>query len=96
MKVTPEHMVRGIERASAERVPEGNTGGGTGMCCHGYKGGTGSASRVLEGWEDIDGERNKTSFTVAVLVQANDGAKRDLRIGGVPIGRLIVEEEEAL
>jgi D-aminopeptidase len=96
MKVAPEHMVRGIERASAERVPEGNTGGGTGMCCHGYKGGTGSASRVLEGWEDIDGERNKTSFTVAVLVQANYGAKRDLRIGGVPIGRLIVDEEEAL
>ena len=93
MKVTPEHVVRGIDFASAEKLPEGNTGGGTGMFCHGHKGGTGSASRILEGWEDQGGERRGTSYTVAALVQANYGQRRDLRIGGVPIGRLLDEEE---
>ena len=95
MKVTPENMVRGIDMASTEREPEGNTGGGTGMCCHGHKGGTGSASRIIEGLEYRDGEGNKTSYIVAALVQANYGAKRDLRFGGVPVGRFM-EEEEAL
>ncbi|EGC41098.1 peptidase family T4 [Histoplasma capsulatum var. duboisii H88] len=90
MAVTPEMVVRGIERArGGESVPEGNTGGGTGMCCHGYKGGTGSASRVIEGKEFGVG----VQYTVAALVQANYGKKRDLRIGGVPLGRIIEERE---
>jgi D-aminopeptidase len=63
------------------------------MYCHGHKGGTGSASRILEGLEDQDGESKGTSYTVAALVQANYGQRRDLHIGGVPIGRLLDEEE---
>jgi D-aminopeptidase len=84
--VKPEHVVQGIDLASAERVPEGNTGGGTGMLCHYFKGGTGSSSRVVPG-EGRD-------YTVGALVQANYGAMRDFRIKGAPIGRLILEDQE--
>lgn len=91
MAVTPEMVVRGIDNASSARVPEGNTGGGTGMMCQGFKAGTGSASRLIEGIEF--GE--KKTYTVAALVQANFGAKRDLRFGGVPVGRIMMEREEA-
>jgi D-aminopeptidase len=91
MAVTPDMVVRGIDEASAGLVKEGNTGGGTGMMCQGFKGGTGSASRVIDGL--VFGE--ETTYTVAALVQANYGAKRDLRFGGVPVGRLIDEEAAA-
>jgi D-aminopeptidase len=89
MAVTPEMTVRGIESANGEKVAEGNTGGGTGMMCHGFKAGTGSSSRLIEGVEfGVD-----RTYTVAALVQANYGAKRDLRIGGVPVGRILLEQE---
>ncbi|MCJ1247025.1 hypothetical protein MMC30_004236 [Trapelia coarctata] len=96
MVVTPQMVVRGIEEAHAGRVGEGNTGGGTGMLCLGWKGGTGSASRVVrgvvrkEGDGDGDGERE---FVVGALAQCNFGAGYDLRIGGVPVGRLLMDEE---
>ncbi|KAJ7480807.1 peptidase family S58-domain-containing protein [Mycena latifolia] len=91
MKVESAHVVRGIERASADAVPEGNTGGGTGMLCHGHKGGTGSASRVVP----ADPTANTENYTVAALVQSNYGRMRDLRIGGAPIGRLLEESARA-
>ncbi|KZW03907.1 DmpA/ArgJ-like protein [Exidia glandulosa HHB12029] len=87
LKVTPAHIVHGMENVSDAPVPEGNTGGGTGMICHWFKGGTGSSSRVVPG-------PNGTSYTVGVLVQANYGRMQDLRIGGAPVGRLYVEEQE--
>ncbi|PGH17291.1 hypothetical protein AJ79_01174 [Helicocarpus griseus UAMH5409] len=93
MAVKPEMVVRSIEQAKGGvAVPEGNTGGGTGMACHGHKGGTGSASRVVGGM-GVDGAA--VQYTVAALVQANYGKKGDLRIGGVPLGRIIVEREAA-
>jgi len=52
----------------------GNVGGGTGMVCHQFKGGIGSASRMVDG------------FTVGVLVQANYGLREQLMIAGVPVG----------
>ncbi|KAI4933959.1 uncharacterized protein J4E92_003629 [Alternaria infectoria] len=85
--VTPKHVVDGIDKASSDPVKEGNTGGGTGMICHYFKGGTGSSSRV------VPGEDGK-SYTVAALVQANYGKMWDLKIGGAPIGRLIYEEQK--
>ncbi|KAF1838466.1 DmpA/ArgJ-like protein [Decorospora gaudefroyi] len=85
--VTPKHVVEGIDKASSEPVPEGNTGGGTGMICHFFKGGTGSSSRV------VPGEEGK-SYTVGALVQANYGKMWDFKIGGAPIGRLIYEEQK--
>jgi D-aminopeptidase len=84
--VTPQHIVQGIDSASSEPVQEGNTGGGTGMICHWFKGGTGSSSRIVPGAD------NK-SYTIGALVQTNYGAMRDFRIAGAPIGRLIAEEQ---
>lgn len=82
--VTPEHVVEGITNASADPVPEGNVGGGTGMMCQGYKGGTGTSSRMVVG----DGDK---AYTVGVLVQANYGRMQHLRISGVPVGRIMAE-----
>lgn len=87
--VTPQHIIQGIQKCSSSRVPEGNTGGGTGMICHQFKGGTGSSSRVVQGF---DAEGKPKSYTVGVLVQANYGSQENLRIAGVPIGRIIQEQ----
>jgi D-aminopeptidase len=79
--VTREHAVAALDGAEAGPVPEGNVGGGTGMICHGFKGGTGTASRLV----DIEGR----SYTLGVLVQANHGSRRRFAIEGVPVGRLL-------
>lgn len=95
LAVTPEHIVRGIEQASNDPVDEGNTGGGTGMLCQGFKGGTGSSSRLIEGHEldENSGTRKQVTYVLGTLVQCNYGAQRDFRIGGVPLGRLFMEED---
>jgi D-aminopeptidase len=77
--VKPEHVFHAIDSASGGRVPEGNVGGGTGMICHGFKGGTGTASRKLA---PSDG-----GYTVGVLAQCNYGKQEQLRIAGIPVGR---------
>lgn len=87
--VTPEHIVNGIQNATADRVPEGCTGGGTGMICHRVKGGTGSSSRIVKG---VDAQGDPTSYTVGVLVQANYGRPEALHIGGIPVGQLLQDE----
>ncbi|KAK2730087.1 peptidase family t4 protein [Colletotrichum kahawae] len=90
LAVKPSDVVNGIETATDAPVPEGNTGGGTGMICHYFKGGTGSSSRVVEGF---DGEGNKKNYNVAALVQANYGKAAHLRIGGFPVGRILEKEK---
>jgi D-aminopeptidase len=87
--VTPEHVMTGIQSATAAVVPEGNTGGGTGMICHRFKGGTGSSSRIVKGGNS-DGK--EVAYTVGVLVQANYGVAETLCIGGVPVGRILQSE----
>lgn len=87
--VTPEHVMGGIQRATADAVPEGNTGGGTGMICHRFKGGTGSSSRIVKGFTS---EGKEVDYTVGVLVQANYGVSETLCIGGVPVGRILQKE----
>lgn len=79
--VEPEHVLAALESARGGPVPEGNVGGGTGMICHQFKGGIGTASRRLEASEG--------GYTVGVLVQCNYGLRRDLRIAGVPVGEEI-------
>ena len=74
--VKPEHVFQVLEGARSGPVPEGNVGGGTGMICFGFKGGIGTASRVVNG-----------GYRVAALVQCNCGARRQLRIAGVPVGQ---------
>jgi D-aminopeptidase len=74
--VKPEDVAAALESASSGPVPEGNVGGGTGMVCYGFKGGIGTSSRkVAQG-----------GYTVGALVQCNCGSRRQLRIGGVPVG----------
>lgn len=99
--VRPHHIVEGIAAAAGGvPVPEGNTGGGTGMMCHGHKGGTGTSSRVVDGLGvalpgDDDKAAPATTYTVAALVQANYGRLGHLRVTGAPVGRLLAEELEA-
>jgi L-aminopeptidase/D-esterase-like protein len=76
--VKPEHVFAAIESASGGPVAEGNVGGGTGMTVYDFKGGIGTSSRIVE----IQGR----GFTVGVLVQANYGARGQLRVAGVPVG----------
>ncbi|KAJ0340123.1 hypothetical protein COL922a_003760 [Colletotrichum nupharicola] len=90
LAIKPSDVINGIETATDAPVREGNTGGGTGMICHYFKGGTGSSSRVVEGF---DGEGNKKNYTVAALVQANYGKAAHLRIGGFPVGRILEKEK---
>ena len=85
--VRPEHAKAALDRAASGPIAEGNVGGGTGMICHRFKGGIGTASRVVH-FDGNDGnDREKTPYTVGVLVQANYGAREHLMIAGVPVGR---------
>jgi D-aminopeptidase len=81
--VTEEHTMLALESARSGAVDEGNVGGGTGMSCHQFKCGTGTASRQL----DVGGG----SYTVGVLVQANYGIRDTLTIAGVPVGKEITD-----
>ncbi|HTX62220.1 MAG TPA: P1 family peptidase [Acidimicrobiales bacterium] len=85
MHVRPEHVWAALESASGGAVPEGNVGGGTGMVCHQFKGGIGTASRIVE----VSGDRS----TVGVLVQANYGRRARLTVDGVPVGREVPVDE---
>ena len=93
MHVRTEHVHAAIEAAVDGPVPEGAVGGGTGMICHEFKGGTGTASRVVE-----------AGCTVGALVQANHGDREHLMVDGVPVGRELPrtaipsawDEEEAI
>jgi L-aminopeptidase/D-esterase-like protein len=81
--VKPEHVLSALEGARTGPVQEGAVGGGTGMVCHGFKGGIGTASRKLDA--QVGG------YTVGVLVQCNYGQQRELRIAGVPVGEEITD-----
>jgi L-aminopeptidase/D-esterase-like protein len=79
--VKPEHVFAALDGASGGLPKEGAVGGGTGMICHGFKGGIGTASRKLP--------VEQGGYTVGLLVQCNYGVRRDLRIAGVPVGEEI-------
>jgi D-aminopeptidase len=81
LHVRPEHVDAAIRAARDGSVEQGNVGGGTGMVCHEFKGGIGSASRVVAA--------EAGGWTVGVLVQANYGQREQLRIDGVPVGTAI-------
>jgi D-aminopeptidase len=81
--VKPEDAFHALDTAHAGPVEEGNVGGGTGMICNEFKGGIGTASRMLD--------TGYGKYTVGVLVQCNYGSRSQLRIAGVPVGREIPE-----
>ncbi len=79
--VKPEDVARALDSAKSGPVAEGSVGGGTGMICYEFKGGTGTSSRVLDS--------KAGGYTVGVLVQANCGRRPQLTIAGVPVGKEI-------
>jgi len=79
--VTEAHAQAALEAARSGPVDEGNVGGGTGMICHGFKGGIGTSSRVVEVMSG--------TYTVGALVQANYGDRANLRVDGVSVGRIL-------
>ena len=82
--VTADHLLEALSSASTGPVEEGSVGGGTGMICHEFKGGIGTASRQVP---ETDG-----GWTVGALVQANYGDRRMLRVDGAPVGRILTTE----
>jgi D-aminopeptidase len=82
--VTEEVVVRALEAATDGPIEEGSVGGGTGMNCYEYKGGSGTASRLIE--------YGGTKYTVGVFVQANFGSRAELTIAGVPMGDVLSDD----
>ncbi len=83
LHLTEADVLDACNQAATGAVEEGNVGGGTGMICYEFKGGTGTASRRFEA--------GGSQYTVGLLVQANFGTRADLSIRGVPVGRHLVE-----
>ena len=86
--ITRQHVINALESASSGEILQGNVGGGTGMICHQFKGGIGSASRQVT-------IHNK-NYTLGALVQANYGERDALVINGVPVGKEITNQMPTL
>jgi len=82
--VTGQHVAAALDSAASGRIAEGSVGGGTGMVCYEYKGGSGTASRLVD-----YGDR---TFTVGAFVQANFGDRQELTIAGVPVGSTLSDD----
>ena len=85
LHVTAQHAIEAIEKATSGPVAEGCVGGGTGMRCYGFKAGIGTASRVLP--------QNSGGWNVGVLVNSNGGRRHQLRIDGVPVGKVLEKNQ---
>lgn len=83
--IKKEHVWEALDSSSSGKIMEGNVGGGTGMVCYEFKGGSGTASRIFT----ID----SVQYTLGVFVQANFGRRSDLLIRGVPVGKEIKDFE---
>lgn len=83
MFVTPDHAIEALNAARGGPVPEGSVGGGNGMICYEFKGGTGTASRKIQ--------IGRVEYTIGVLVQANHGIRPWLSILGRPVGKAMPE-----
>ncbi len=82
--VTQQACVEALEAARSGPVEEGSVGGGTGMNCYQFKGGSGSASRLV-GYAG-------TTYSVGVFVQANFGSREELTIAGLPVGQMLADD----
>lgn len=80
--IGPQHVREALANAQSGAVQEGAVGGGTGMICHEFKGGIGTASRCLGA--------EQGGWTVGALVQANHGQREQLRVDGYPVGRQLM------
>jgi D-aminopeptidase len=84
--VTEQTVIDALESAERGQVEEGSVGGGTGMNCYQFKGGSGTASRQL-GYAG-------TTYTVGVFVQANFGSRSELVLAGMPLGEALADDNE--
>jgi len=82
--VRPEHTVTALDAAQHGPIPNGSVGGGPGMNCYSFKGGTGTSSRVVR--------HGSADYTVGVLLQANFGDRAELRVAGVPLGEVLADD----
>ena len=83
--VSEADVMKALDQASGGSVPEGSVGAGTGMMAYGFKGGIGTASRVIPS--------TGGGYTVGVLVNANHGRRSELVMAGVPVGKLYGSSE---
>ncbi|HLO35958.1 MAG TPA: P1 family peptidase [Candidatus Deferrimicrobium sp.] len=83
--VTVDTAVAALEAARSGPIEEGSVGGGTGMNCYSYKGGSTTASRVVE--------YGGSDYTVGVFLQANFGARAELVIAGIPVGADLADDD---
>jgi D-aminopeptidase len=92
--VKAEDVARAIETAHGGAIEEGSVGGGTGMICYEFKGGSGTASRIISvaGVGDPGRKELSRNFTVGAFVQANCGRRPQLTIAGIPVGKEIPGE----
>ncbi|MFN8158871.1 MAG: P1 family peptidase [Candidatus Nanopelagicales bacterium] len=84
LHVRPSHVARALDSAVHGPISNGSVGGGTGMNCYSFKGGTGTSSRVVR--------HGSTDYTVGVLLQANFGERSELRVAGVPLGEALADD----
>jgi L-aminopeptidase/D-esterase-like protein len=82
--VTEEVVVGACDAAETGPLEEGSVGGGTGMNCYEYKGGSGTASRLVE--------YGGTTYTVGAFLQTNFGRRQELIVGGVPVGEALSDD----
>jgi D-aminopeptidase len=82
--VTEQTVITALEAASRGPIEEGSVGGGTGMNCYQFKGGSGTASRLV-GYAG-------TTYTVGAFVQANFGSRSELVLAGVPLGKALADD----
>ena len=94
--VKPEDVFHALDAAHGGAIEEGSVGGGTGMICYEFKGGNGTASRVVSvavaGGDDPGRQKTSRTYTIGVFLQANFGRRSQLMIAGVPVGKEIPGE----
>jgi L-aminopeptidase/D-esterase-like protein len=83
--VTEQSVLDALDGAAAGPIDEGSVGGGTGMSCYNFKGGSGTASRLVD--------HAGTTYAVGVFVQANFGSRAELTLAGVPLGELLADDD---
>jgi D-aminopeptidase len=82
--VNEEHVVAALASATSDQPEEGSVGGGTGMNCYQFKGGNGTASRLVE--------YAGTTYTVGVFLQANFGRRSELTLNGIYLGEELADD----
>src|SRR5438067_283447 len=94
--VKPEDVWHALDTAHGGAIEEGSVGGGTGMICYEFKGGNGTASRVVSvavaAGGDPGSQKASRAYTVGVFLQANFGRRPQLMIAGIPVGKEIPGE----